>query len=90
MCDAGYLFIFQVLTFEPTITINKKTMKKLLFVFVLGAFTACGGNNGSEGIRDSTSVTADTSANASGTSGAMGADTSSKMGADTGAMTTPH
>ena len=69
-------------------------MKKLLFVFVLGAFAACG-NGGSdaatETTTDSTStmssgstMSADTSANT------MNADTTSKMGADTGTMNTAH
>lgn len=78
-------------------------MKKLLFVFVLGAFAACGGNEGSEATTDSTSMSTDTSTMSSG---AMGTDTAgsagtstdttmrakdnSRMGADTGATTTPH
>lgn len=90
---AGYFFIILVLTFKPTITTNKETMKKLLFVFVLGAFTACG-NGSTTGGNDSTAVTTDTSSASSGT---MGTDTSSKMSgdnskmnSDTGAMSTPH
>lgn len=84
----GYLSFFIVLTLKSTITINKETMKKLLFVFVLGAFAACGGNTGAEATTDETSVTSDTATMSSG-SGAMGSDTS-MMGGDTGTMSTPH
>ena len=54
-------------------------MKKLLFVFVLGAFAACG-NGSSTATTDSTSVTTDTTASSTGT---MSTDTTS-----TGTMST--
>jgi hypothetical protein len=54
-------------------------MKKLLFVFVLGAFAACGGGD-STATTDSTTVT----------SGSMSTDTTSTMSADTSSMSTPH
>ncbi len=47
-------------------------MKKLLFVFVLGAFAACGGGN-SEATSDSATVTTEGA-------GTMGTDTSSGAG----------
>lgn len=65
----GYLSFFIVLTLKSTITINKETMKKLLFVFVLGAFAACGGNTGAEATTDETSVTSDTATMSSGSAG---------------------
>lgn len=63
-------------------------MKKLLFVFVLGAFAACG-NGGSEATTDSTSVTVDTTTTGSG---AMGTDASGAgtMTTDSTTMSTPH
>ncbi len=96
MSAGGYLSYFPALTLKSTLTINKETMKKLLFVFVLGAFTACG-NGGSDSTTDSTSMTTDTTTMSSGSSSSMSSDTSSKMSgdtskmaADTGAMSTPH
>ncbi len=64
-------------------------MKKLLFVFVLGAFAACG-NGGSTETTDSTAVSVDTT-----TMAPMTADTTMTMGADsvtmdTTTMSTPH
>ncbi|MCW3080947.1 hypothetical protein [Segetibacter sp.] len=60
-------------------------MKKLLFVFVLGAFAACGGGE-STTTSDSTSVSTDA------TSGTMSTDTTgaSAMSTDTTSMSTPH
>ena len=75
----GYLSFPDVLTPKLTITINKETMKKLLIVFVIGAFAACGGNGGSEATTDSTSVTSDTTTMNSGSNGS-----------DTGSMSTSH
>jgi hypothetical protein len=49
-------------------------MKKLLFVFVLGAFAACGGGN-SETTTDSTSVNTTTEGSGTSGSGTMMTDT---------------
>lgn len=54
-------------------------MKKLLFVFVLGAFAACGGGE-TTATSDSTTVTTDTSSSSAAT---MSTDTTG-----TGAMST--
>ena len=54
-------------------------MKKLLFVFVLGAFAACG-NGSSTATTDSTTVATDTTSSSTGT---MSTDTTGA-----GAMTT--
>lgn len=56
-------------------------MKKLLFVFVLGAFAACG-NGSSTSTTDSTSVTTDTTSSSAAT---MSTDTTGAgmMSADT-------
>lgn len=74
----GYLSFFGVLTPKSTITINKETMKKLLIIFVFGAFAACGGNAGSEATTDSSSVATDTTTmNSGSTSSDTGATSSS-------------
>ena len=60
-------------------------MKKLLFVFVLGAFAACGGGESTTN-SDSTSVSTDAS------SSTMSTDTTGTgaMSTDTTSMSTPH
>jgi hypothetical protein len=67
-------------------TINKETMKKLLFVLVLGAFAACGGGE-STSTSDSTSVTTDTT---SATTGAMSTDTTGTGTMSTDTTTIAH
>ena len=53
-------------------------MKKLLIVFVFGAFAACGGNGGSGAATDSSSVATDTTTmNSGSTSTDSGATSSS-------------
>jgi hypothetical protein len=51
-------------------------MKKLLFVFVLGAFAACGGGS-SDATTDSTTVTTGTDTMGMGGAGMMSTDTTS-------------
>ncbi|GEO10855.1 hypothetical protein [Segetibacter aerophilus] len=62
-------------------------MKKLLFVFLLGAFAACGGGD-STSTSDSTTVSTD----ASSSTGTMSTDTTGTgaMSTDTTSMSTPH
>ncbi len=65
--------------YKQQITKNKEqTMKKLLFVFVLGAFAACGNGN-SDTTTDSTTVITDSSVG----TGTMSTDTTT-----TGTMST--
>jgi len=70
-------------------------MKKLLFVFVLAAFAACG-NGGSDATTtestttDSTTMSSGSAMSADTSANTMNADTSSKVGADTGTMNTAH
>lgn len=61
-------------------------MKKLLFVFVLGAFAACG-NGESTATTDSTSVTTDTTSSATGT---MSTDTTGAGTMSTDTTTIAH
>ena len=74
-------------------------MKKLLFVFLLAALTACGNGNSEVVTTDTTSGPSATSTpagagplgggSASTDTSRMSGDTS-RMGSDTGAMSTPH
>ncbi|MDQ6815721.1 MAG: hypothetical protein M3040_18475 [Bacteroidota bacterium] len=59
-------------------------MKKILFVFVLGAFAACGGSD-TKTATDSTTVV-------SGSTATMSTDTTTTgaMSTDTTTMSTPH
>ena len=63
-------------------------MKKLLFVFLAGAFAACN-SGGSGAALDSTSVSQDTVSSSMSSGSSAGADTTKmNSGADTGSMST--